>query len=127
MNIYFKMKFLPPMLLSILLLVNGKSIQQQINLIQDNCDVLNPDFSTNYNLSCIGCELGVSILNYENQLNNINQTLNVMKQVCNSTFIQQYQNLSQECNIIYHNVPLILKQLDVNLTATQICSKLYLC
>lgn len=121
------MKLLSCILLCVPLLINGKPIDSNTLNLRDNCEVINPVFSLNYNLSCIGCELGVSIINYENQLNNINQTLNIMKEVCNSTFIQQYQNLSQECNTIYHNVPTILKQLSINLTANQICSKMYLC
>ena len=50
-----------------------------------------------------------------------------MGALCNSTILQPYQNLSKECNIILNNIPTIVKQLDVNHTASQICSKLYLC
>jgi len=120
------MKVLSCLLLCIPL-IQTKPINRSILNLKDNCEIKKPLVSINYNLSCTSCELGVSIINYENQLNNTNQTLNIMKEVCNSTFMQQYQNLSQECNTIYHNVPTILKQLSINLTANQICSKMYLC
>ena len=121
------MKLLSCIILCVPLLINGKPIENNFNLIMDNCEVVRPKSIDNYNISCIGCELGISIIKYENEINNLNQTINIMRKICNSTILQPYQNISTECNTIYNNIQIILKQLDVNHTVNQICSKLYLC
>jgi hypothetical protein len=121
------MKLLSCILLCVPLLINGKPLENNLNLIRDNCEVVRPKIIDNYNISCISCELGISIIKYEYQLNNLNQTVNIMGELCNSTILQPYQNLTKECNIIFNNIPTIIKQLDINHTVSQICSKLYLC
>lgn len=121
------MKLLSCILLCLFLLIEGKPMSKEFLSMRDNCEVVNPKFINNYNISCISCELGISIIKYEHEINNLNQTVNIIGALCNSTILQPYQNLSKECNIILENIPIIVKQLDVNHTVSQICSKLYLC
>jgi hypothetical protein len=123
------MKLLSFILLCVPLLINGKPIIGTFKIMRENCEIpeSNHNNNLNYNLSCVACEFGVSVINYENQNNNLNQTMNYLKYICNSTLLQPYQNMSQECNTIYRNIPIIVKQLSNNQTTNQICSYMSLC
>jgi len=121
------MKVISFILLCSLPIINCKPIKNNIPSLKDNCLIKHSKYKQDNNISCISCELGVSIIKYEYDIDNLNKTVNIMKNICNSTILNQYQNLNQECNIIFNNIPQIIKQFEVNHTVNQVCSKLLLC